>query len=45
MPESQVKTLLRRRSRWLIAFGFVHAVLLFPGDILGLYDAHRRGIL
>jgi uncharacterized membrane protein YeiB len=35
--ESQVRMLLRRRSRWLIVFGFVHAVLLFPGDILGLY--------
>ena len=33
----QVKKLLRGRSRWLIGFGFVHAVLLFPGDILGLY--------
>lgn len=28
---------LRRRSFWLIAFGAVHALLLFPGDILGLY--------
>jgi uncharacterized membrane protein YeiB len=37
VPEPQVKTLLRRRSWWLVAFGFVHAVLLFPGDILGLY--------
>jgi uncharacterized protein len=37
VPEPQVKALLRRRSRWLVAFGFVHAVLLFPGDILGLY--------
>jgi uncharacterized protein len=37
VPEPQVKTLLRRRSGWLVAFGFVHAVLLFPGDILGLY--------
>ncbi|WP_430783453.1 DUF418 domain-containing protein [Actinoplanes sp. G11-F43] len=31
------KDVLRRRSRWLIVFGFAHAVLLFPGDILGLY--------
>lgn len=37
VPEPQVKSLLRRRSRWLVAFGFTHAVLLFPGDILGLY--------
>ncbi|MER7011963.1 DUF418 domain-containing protein [Saccharopolyspora sp. NPDC000359] len=28
---------LRRRCWWLLAFGFVHAVLLFPGDVLGLY--------
>ncbi len=27
----------RSRNRWLILFGFVHAVLLFPGDVLGLY--------
>ncbi|MEV0676100.1 DUF418 domain-containing protein [Actinosynnema sp. NPDC050436] len=37
VPEQDAKRLLRRRSRWLIAFGSVHAVLLFPGDILGLY--------
>ncbi|MBG0565578.1 DUF418 domain-containing protein [Actinoplanes aureus] len=37
MSEPDVKRLLRRRSRWLIAFGFLHALLLFPGDILGLY--------
>lgn len=30
-------SVLRRRSGWLIVFGFAHAVLLFPGDILGLY--------
>jgi uncharacterized protein len=29
--------LLRRRSLWLIAFGFVHAALLMAGDILGSY--------
>jgi uncharacterized membrane protein YeiB len=28
---------LRRRSRWLIAFGFAHALLLFFGDILVTY--------
>ncbi|WP_234359001.1 DUF418 domain-containing protein [Plantactinospora sp. BC1] len=33
----QVRGLLRRRSRWLIAFGFVHALLLFFGDILATY--------
>jgi uncharacterized membrane protein YeiB len=29
--------LLRRRHLWLIVFGFVHAALLFMGDILGAY--------
>ncbi|GIG86311.1 DUF418 domain-containing protein [Plantactinospora endophytica] len=33
----QVRGLLRRRSRWLIVFGFVHALLLFFGDILATY--------
>ncbi|MCP3803014.1 DUF418 domain-containing protein [Allokutzneria sp. A3M-2-11 16] len=28
---------LRKRSLWLIAFGFLHVVLLFPGDILASY--------
>lgn len=35
-PEG-VHRLLRRRGLWLIAFGLVHAVLLFSGDILGPY--------
>ncbi|GIJ60087.1 hypothetical protein Vau01_076030 [Virgisporangium aurantiacum] len=29
--------LLRRRSLWLIVFGFVHAALFLAGDILGHY--------
>ncbi|GAA3727500.1 DUF418 domain-containing protein [Plantactinospora mayteni] len=33
----QVRGLLRRRNRWLIVFGFVHALLLFFGDILATY--------
>jgi uncharacterized protein len=32
-----VRRLLRRRGRWLIAFGFAHALLLFFGDILVTY--------
>ncbi|MFI0419480.1 DUF418 domain-containing protein [Spongiactinospora sp. 9N601] len=35
--EEAGRRLLRRRSAWLIAFGAVHATLLFPADILGLY--------
>ncbi|MEU3271446.1 DUF418 domain-containing protein [Saccharomonospora sp. NPDC006951] len=37
VPERDARRTLRRRSRWLIGFGFAHAVLLFPGDVLGLY--------
>ncbi|ASR34537.1 hypothetical protein BAY61_05515 [Prauserella marina] len=37
VPEPDATRTLRRRNRWLIGFGFVHAVLLFPGDVLGLY--------
>jgi uncharacterized protein len=33
----ETRRLVRRRSRWLIAFGFVHALLLFFGDILVTY--------
>ncbi|GAA0958882.1 DUF418 domain-containing protein [Actinocorallia libanotica] len=29
--------ILRRRSRWLLLFGAAHAVLLFSGDVLGVY--------
>ncbi|HEY6737628.1 MAG TPA: DUF418 domain-containing protein, partial [Actinopolymorphaceae bacterium] len=31
------KHLLQRRSVWLLGFGFLHALLLFPGDILATY--------
>lgn len=35
--EEVAKRMLRRRHLWMIAFGAVHALLLFSGDILGLY--------
>ncbi len=36
-PWSRTRRLLRRRSRWLLVFGFCHALLLFFGDILAAY--------
>jgi len=35
--ERAVRRLLRRRHWWLVAFGLVHAALLWEGDILGIY--------
>lgn len=32
-----VRSLLRRRARWLIVFGLAHVALLFLGDILAVY--------
>lgn len=32
-----VRSLLRRRHLWMIAFGAVHAALLWQGDIIGVY--------
>ncbi|MGH4025754.1 MAG: DUF418 domain-containing protein [Pseudonocardiaceae bacterium] len=32
-----VRRLVRRRGWWMILFGFLHALLLFSGDILGAY--------
>lgn len=31
------RALVRRRGAWLLVFGFMHALLLFSGDILGAY--------
>ncbi|PPK67033.1 DUF418 domain-containing protein [Actinokineospora auranticolor] len=45
MPERQAKRLLRRRSRWLLVFGFLHALLLFPGDVLGVYGLVGFGLV
>lgn len=32
-----ITAMLLRRNLWLVVFGFVHAALLFGGDILGAY--------
>ncbi|MEV0643730.1 DUF418 domain-containing protein [Phytomonospora sp. NPDC050363] len=37
LDDLAARRLLRRRGRWLIVFGAAHAVLLFSGDVLGLY--------
>lgn len=37
IPEPLVRRMLARRNWWMIAFGFVHAALLFAGDIIGAY--------
>lgn len=36
-PERAARRILRRRNWWLLAFGFVHAGLLWMGDVLGAY--------
>jgi len=36
-PMAGARSLLRRRGRWLLLFGLLHALLLFSGDILGAY--------
>lgn len=35
--DAEGRRVLRRRSRWLLTFGAVHATLLFSGDVLGVY--------
>ena len=36
-PVTVARRLLRRRNLWLLVFGFVHAALLWYGDVLGAY--------
>jgi uncharacterized membrane protein YeiB len=35
--EKPARRLLQRRNAWLLIFGFVHAALLWMGDVLGAY--------
>lgn len=37
IPADQIRGTLRRRHLWMLAFGLVHAALLWQGDILGTY--------
>jgi uncharacterized protein len=37
VDEVTVRNLVRRRGWWMILFGFLHALLLFSGDIIGAY--------
>ncbi len=37
LDEVTVGALVRRRGAWMILFGFLHALLLFSGDIIGAY--------
>jgi uncharacterized protein len=39
MDAKGVRKILRRRSWWLLAFGALHSMFLFYGDILGAYGA------
>lgn len=37
IPEEESRRLLKRRALWLLVFGVVHAILVFPGEILAAY--------
>ncbi|TCK21777.1 DUF418 domain-containing protein [Pseudonocardia endophytica] len=32
-----IRSLLRRRGAWMVVFGLVHVVLLYAGDVIGVY--------
>ncbi|MFL1379927.1 MULTISPECIES: DUF418 domain-containing protein [unclassified Nocardiopsis] len=36
-PWPRVRSLVRRRGRWMVAIGLAHTVLLFFGDIIAVY--------
>ena len=36
-PADAVVSIVRRRGAWMVAIGFLHALLLFSGDIVGAY--------
>ncbi|WP_174547529.1 DUF418 domain-containing protein [Nocardiopsis dassonvillei] len=36
-PEPWVRSLVRRRGRWMVLIGLLHTVLLFFGDIVAVY--------
>ena len=36
-PAEAVVSIVRRRGGWMVAIGFLHALLLFSGDIVGAY--------
>lgn len=37
VDETTVRRLVRRRGWWMVLIGFLHALLLFSGDIIGAY--------
>ncbi|MEZ0492799.1 DUF418 domain-containing protein [Kineococcus sp. TBRC 1896] len=37
VPHDEARRLLRRRHGWMVAFGAVHALLLWSGDVIGAY--------
>jgi uncharacterized protein len=37
VDEMTVRRLIRRRGWWMVLIGFLHALLLFSGDIIGAY--------